>query len=50
MDIMNLILMRGIYDISVPASLPGWDFPRIKAGTMADNYGVCLEISVTFFF
>jgi hypothetical protein len=49
MDTMNFILMRDIHDIPAPHCLPGWEFPRIKACTMADdNYGVCLEISVSF--
>jgi len=49
MDTMNFILMRGIHDISLPPCSPEWEFPRIMACTIADdNYGVCLEISVSF--
>jgi hypothetical protein len=49
MDTTNFILMRGIHDISLPPCSPEWEFPRIMACNMADyNYGVCLEISVSF--
>jgi len=49
MDTMNFILMRGIHDISLSPCSPEWEFPRIMACNMADyNYGVCLEISVSF--
>jgi len=37
----DFILTRGIKGIPVPSCSQGWDFPRIKACTMADdNCGV----------
>jgi len=49
MDSINFILTRGIRDVLVPPCSQGWAICRIKARTMVDdNYGVCLEIAVSF--
>jgi hypothetical protein len=40
MDVINIILTRGVQDNSVSPCSPGWECPRIKVCTMADTHGV----------